>query len=898
MMKFLDTVTKISLSTLRVKRLSRSIVLFAMCLSLGNGPMFAQQAKTHAAAKSAAKLTLSPVSIDAVHEGDTNVTGFSPVPNVALSAKINGAAGTSSANANAAGRFAIVLAGPAHAGNFVEISGVAPNGILISGVTTVLAAGAQAPAVAPAGGAQAPAVPSGNPPAATAGLSAPSIAPAHDGDSTITVSANSADTSKAGLTIHINVPSSDRAKSWEGDCTPDPKTGSCIVTPGYPPLASGQVIQLSEYTVSGGAVNSRGPAPSFTVSAAQGLSAPTGTAAEGTKTASVTPSKADAGRTNLMLVAQIGQDASQNCIPDSAGDACRVTFPNPLASGAQIQIWENAGNATSPKATISVTPIDPLSKPTIAAPHQGDKSVTVTLNSTDVANVKPPVQLGIQVKINRADGSAIVVKPAKSDKAPDTKSDDKYAICWPNDSTNSCQIPLPDAEVLLDGDVVTAWEVIDHAGLRPTDPAAIATTVNDTLNVPSVSKVVEGATSATITLNQADFQKWGGKLSIAVDVYSGDTIVPGQSNTCAPDATKDNCTVTFTALQSGQAVHAREIPNSSANGTPSQPGPDTIADVEEIGYNWGRIRAYFSLGTVFARNNITSTNGVAMVGPSNFSSPEAFAAFDMDFNWFTSQGCLSASYVGKKSLTFATLADAVAQCDWSTGKTGSKSAASTNSGVNNLGSKSAASTNSGANNLTASGSLDAALDHTLDPSTARILEFLKGFTKSNMLPERVKVVVEALQQACHQSDTTTTRALDSRCKEALYELTSLELTPHEAQMILVFSDGFERRRKWGTLVNSYFQGKLTQTAASNGFALTTSPNSFHVEGGIYAPFYFPWSRWTYQHQPYGLFVAPIGKLGFDSLRGFRHRPVAATSQPLDNHHRGATKLQQRCYGLE
>ena len=39
--------------------------------------------------------------------------------------------------------------------------------------------------------------------------------------------------------------------------------------------------------------------------------------------------------------------------------------------------------------------------------------------------------------------------------------------------------------------------------------------------------------------------------------------------------------------------------NPSATTAPSAPGPDSIAEVQEQGYNWGRVRAYFSLGRSF-----------------------------------------------------------------------------------------------------------------------------------------------------------------------------------------------------------------------------------------------------------------------------------------------------------
>lgn len=85
------------------------------------GPIFAQT-KT---AKPGAPPALSPIHIDPVHEGDTTITGISPMPKVAVTARLNGSSGVSSANPNNDGCFAMVLGGPAHTGNLVEVSGSA-----------------------------------------------------------------------------------------------------------------------------------------------------------------------------------------------------------------------------------------------------------------------------------------------------------------------------------------------------------------------------------------------------------------------------------------------------------------------------------------------------------------------------------------------------------------------------------------------------------------------------------------------------------------------------------------------------------------------------------------------------------------------------------------------------
>jgi len=774
----------------------------------------------HAASKPAT-LTLSPIHIDDVHENDATVKGVSPVPNVALTVKLNGLAGISSANANASGDFAIALPGPAQAGNFVEVSGTAPNGAALYGKGTVSAGGAAASG-------------SGTKPAS---LSKPSITAAHDGDSSITVTWNSADASQAGLNVHVKVTdSSHPSNAWEGDCAPDAKSGSCTVTPKSVPLTSGQVIVAYETLASGGPA-SPGPSVSITVAAAQGLMTPAVAAQEGSPVVFLTPDSHDAGRGGLRIHAQLVDEQGanvgneQSCAPGSAGSKCQVLLDKAPGAASKIRAWEQAGDARGPDVVADVTQVQALSKPTIKTPHQGETSVTVTLNSADVSAVKPPARLKIKVWIGGGSESGA------------------QCTCQPDDSTNSCQVPLPalgrgrGPRSLVEGQVINAEEVLAGESRRPGDQIAVATVVNDALGAPAISIVTENDTTVTVKLNAADLAKWPGKLSVAADVYDGDSPVAGQSNSCSPADNADNCKLTFSALAAGQAVRAREVPNASANGTPSEPGPESVAYVQELGFNWGRVRAYFSAGAVLSRNTVSSANSTtpASLSQTNFTSPEAFAAFDMDFNWYSSQHCLASAYLSR-SVRLATLVEAVAQCHPALGHDG----------------------NDKGGGLKAPPAVEKALRQEHSVRDASLLSLISRlYAKPESLPARLKAAVEDLR-TCQEEDGQNVRD----CTEAvLTELSSLDLTREETWQILEALGGFEQGRQSGFLVNSYFDTRLTQTAGSNGFALAASPNSVHIETGLYAPFYFPWSRWSFHHRPYAAFVAPIGKLGFDSLRG-------------------------------
>jgi hypothetical protein len=779
-------------------------------------------------AKAGVGVALSPIHINDVHENDTDITGISPVVNIALSVKINGVTGVSTANANASGEFAIVLKQKAQVGNFVEVSGTAPNNTPVYGSTTVLA-GAQPAAMA----------------AKPVKLSKPSVAAAHDGDKSITASWNSADAAVAGLSLHF-VLSTDATSEplWQGDCTPDSKTGSCTVTPKQPPLAGGQVIKVTEVAVAGGAP-SNSDVQTEIVAAAQGLATPTVSGSEGSTTIAATPDKADAGRSGLQIkVTILGPDANGlagNCQPDTVGDKCTITLTKRLRATWKIQARSVIPNprdasdiAASSAILADVTPLAALGKPAIAPPHEGDKSVSVTLNSTDVTAVKAPVQLKIRVKVNKASvattekdpaGNPAVENASVAKKSPSTEqnsgaeaSAQKQSICIPNDSSNQCKVTFENA--LVEGDVITASEIIDDDQRpRESDGEAVATVVNDALGVPTIAKVRETNTAATVMLNPTDFMKWPGKLSLAVDVYGGADPLPGQSTTCSPaDSAKDYCSVTFAALSVGQSLHAREIPSANAAGTPSKPGPDSIAEVQELGYNWGRVRAYFSLGTVLSRNNISTPPGSSTpaVTASNFSSPDAFAAFDMDFNWRTWQGCLAAAYINKP-VRIATLADAVNQCDVSTGRRHSSNPSAP------VGNSQTVSSNADSASLNCKediAALNCALQSTSDPSTVTILEFLihiyarptsatntagiqpgsginEWHTRLSPFINRLKSCSAHYPATDQQGSSSTASTGHDTCKEGLNELSNIVLTSDEAQQMLDSNDGFEKRLKWG-----------------------------------------------------------------------------------------------------
>jgi hypothetical protein len=91
------------------------------------------------------------------------------------------------------------------------------------------------------------------------------------------------------------------------------------------------------------------------------------------------------------------------------------------------------------------------------------------------------------------------------------------------------------------------------------------------------------------------------------------------------------------------------------------------------------------------------------------------------------------------------------------------------------------------------------------------------------------------------------------------------------------SDWHAKPESGGHALNTYFEARLTQVPATTGQALPDlsisantilqSPQSGYVEAGVYAPFFFKSTRWQFRRRDNALFIAPLVKGGFQSVRG-------------------------------
>jgi hypothetical protein len=485
-----------------------------------------------------------------------------------------------------------------------------------------------------------------------------------------------------------------------------------------------------------------------------------------------------------------------------------------------------------------------LSAPAITAAQEGQTKIQVTAASGD--NSVPGLQLSVQIYPS-GDPTA---SPKPLPRA-----------CLADSGTHACFIQLD--QPLLAGDAIEAQA--SATGYQSPGPTASSTVtaVESALSAPRMSQVQEGSTNLQVFLNKEDRSKQN--LDIYAEIFSGNA--PAQSGTCTVTSGSDNCSITLkSALIAGQIIHAQEVQTSgsqtggasgSAASSPPINGPVAVARVQELGYDWGRARAYFSLGAVFSRSYIPASSSSSSTG-TNFSSPDLFAGLDMDFNWYTSQKCESYRF-GERPVKIATLMSAIAQCSLR---------------------NSAQQRRIKQQNQNDNASILDSAAYANDQSVRSLLTFIAELNLNGPNLRRLRQIARFLKPPpCNQPECV--RPL----RQWFAELVALQLSPDEAEAILNQPQfNFDIHRAGGWLINSYFDARLTQTNASNGTILTSSPNSAHIEAGLYAPFYFNWSQWPYarSNTQHALFMAPIAKIGFDSLRASGTDPLLTTAPAITN----------------
>lgn len=121
---------------------------------------------------------------------------------------------------------------------------------------------------------------------------------------------------------------------------------------------------------------------------------------------------------------------------------------------------------------------------------------------------------------------------------------------------------------------------------------------------------------------------------VRVEVLQGSR--PLQSIDATVDTTKHRFSATVSpALAEDESIHAHALDKDGNELA------DDYASVTALGYDWGRVRLYFSLGAEFVRADGVAASSTTSTGnsttPGSFESPNAFVGLNLDYNWWNSQ---------------------------------------------------------------------------------------------------------------------------------------------------------------------------------------------------------------------------------------------------------------------
>jgi hypothetical protein len=335
------------------------------------------------------------------------------------------------------------------------------------------------------------------------------------------------------------------------------------------------------------------------------------------------------------------------------------------------------------------------------------------------------------------------------------------------------------------------------------------TTVTAPLKIDwTAPKEGDKSVSGAVTGPQADCKKVN---SAQIEVYSG-------TNHLTPvDATYDSKKFTFsatlsTALSEDQTIHIHLF-DTDSNELSAQI-PATV--VQSLGYDWGRVKAYFTLGATYERQN------------GKFGSPDGYAGLNVDYNWFTSGQKLRAPRVGAgDSSTFvhAVMRPYAETID-----------------IKNLKLASADAAKSG--QQAAGAAVPASQGQTAGAGKP---------AKGTKAPVCGNIALDG------GSGGETTDI----CK------------PQTRWMLNTY---FEARMTQIPISNGSSSGATGSTSGTGSTVDVSQFQGAYLEGGVYLPIIPEFVEWTYHGQDNALFVAPLAKLGFQAISNPSSNTGSTTGQ--------------------
>ena len=466
-------------------------------------------------------------------------------------------------------------------------------------------------------------------------------------------------------------------------------------------------------------------------------------------------------------------------------------------------------NHGEPSAEVKVLAPKPECLPAlITAPSAGDFVVKVT--------VRQPAK-SFKVSIN---GKALD-KPVDVGPKPTDTAAAKGPIAWEDDhNAGKYSIKLENPVTLNQS--VQAVALDDKGNAQCEVSNAISVVIG--LKPPTVEELKEGAKTVSGKLNDN-----GDHVRVTVldhhKAFKEEKVV-------ALDAGTKNFVAGLTSvLAEDDTVRVTSMRGTGDAAAESDPVEQRVETAE---YNWGRVRAYFSLGANTSKDD------------SNFTKVRPYLSLNVDKNWFSSVHC-----VERPDLTKAL---AIVKHTWSDGE---------------------------------SNRLHDALTE-LQTAAAAWEKAQKAHEAKTMTDAEYQNVAEVYQRS-RAVVASILNQEDERLQEKYGRMGPIQLRALRDVRLRIDSDLNYRYEhedwkwrcdrnadapnydpSWYVQLNTYFEARLqnAQSLAINNVSSTTLKDSDKVanfEFGIYAPFSSVKTSWKFDGQRQALFIAPLFKGGIETV---------------------------------
>lgn len=267
-------------------------------------------------------------------------------------------------------------------------------------------------------------------------------------------------------------------------------------------------------------------------------------------------------------------------------------------------------------------------------------ALALAANAQDTPSITGPLQQNADIVRGTAGGSnAVSIWVNLKQAGQSQPSGGKFAV------------PLDTP--LKSGDLVEARQTTDGMLL---ESAPLTVQGNGDEDSVTLFATKEGDMSVSGKFEGADI------TDVTVEILQGDQIL--QSVAATVDIKQQQFTATLkTGLAEDESIH---IHGENTNG---KTVASTYSTVDQLGFDWGRVRVYFSLGAEWARNNTTATasandasaSSTATTTVGTFASPTAFVGMNIDYNWWNSAKASRCISLSKQELANKTFVDGFLQ---------------------------------------------------------------------------------------------------------------------------------------------------------------------------------------------------------------------------------------------